>query len=157
MPEVTAITPNPAKPEQIKPEQELKAKIELTDNRLPKLHREVAGELQQAGVNVSELTVNPAPHIPNFSNEAKVDEEAVHASESEPGSYRKMELPGMPDIVRQHATGDTTVIGNSGDLNEKKEGMETAKRTFLSKGQQSGKKPRKNPLDWFYDEDEKAA
>lgn len=155
MPEVTAIKPVPASVEavdaKLKP---LTAEVRYIDDQLPQLHKGVAGSLKQAGIPVSDLTLNPAPHLPDFSDKGVVNKKILDASDSEPQSYRKIEIPGVPDIVRQHLTGDTAVTGESGDLHGEKQRMNNDKVTFLNRGYE--KKPF-NPFDWFYDKKKKAA
>lgn len=156
MPEATAIKPLPASPDlagsELKPSV---GDIQYSDDHLPSLYKGVTANLKQAGIPISDLTLSPAPHLPVFKGEAVVDKRIVDASGIEPESYKKMEFPG-PDIVRQHVTGDTTVVGDSKVLHEVKRSMGDEKVEFLNQGQ-SRKKTWKDALGWFYDEDKKAA
>ena len=130
-----------------------------TDDQLKNVHKSVAENLKQAGVNVPYQAVRPV-HVPDESARHIVDQTQVDAERSIPGSFKSTPETALSplkaisehlDYADQIVTGRTHVVDSASRFAAHKEEKEQNRMKQANAPKTVSKGPVKKLVDWLHD------
>lgn len=137
---------------------EPKGSITYTDDHTNALHKNVAQNLQQAGVKTTYQAIKPV-HVPDEHARNIVDQTQVDAEKSIPGSFKSTpetafsplkDLSEHLDYADQVVTGRSHVIDNAHRFTAFKNEKEDKQMEFKNTPKKDDRGPVKKFVDWLH-------
>lgn len=133
--------------------------ITYTDDQLTGVQQSIAGNLKQAGVNISYEAVKPS-HVPDERPDNVIDEVKVKTENSVPQSFNSTPETALSplkalsehlDFADQIVTGRTHIIDEAKRFSAHKVEKEDKKMKFANDPNKNSRGPVKRFVDWLHE------